>query len=447
MRFPRRTRRLRRSIGLVDAGELLQRGVETLRYTWLDNSNVIRSKAVNLRAAQGDLTTVVHVSQAQLAQPAVVDEVVLEAGLLRTRDLTLRPDWETLRPLPWHRGHAAVMCDFGDDVGVSEFCPRGFLQRMVSRSQGAGFDVLVGVEVEFALLRNDEAGMQPADTAGFAMDSAYDTSAGVIDRMVHALGEQGVPVAQFHPESGFGHWELSLAPLTPLAAADAIVAVRQTVRAIATEAGLEVSFLPVTSPTAAGCGLHLHMSLTGDSDHGLGQHGESFIAGVLDHLEPLLAVTAPSPLSPVRFRAHFSVGAFQGWGVGNKEAPLRVIPGANGGWRDVEFKAADATANPYTALGCLLAAGFDGVRRCLAAPPQLVGDPACLTVAERQALGISAMPQDPLTVLESYEKSDVLAEAMGESLHRVYGLVRADELRRLGALSFDEQVALLISRF
>ena len=232
-----------------------------------------------------------------------------------------------------------------------------------------------------------------------------------------------------------------------MAAADAIVAVRQTVRALAFEAGYEVSFLPVLAPTASGCGLHLHVSLTGDGDDGLGQHGEAFIAGVLDHLEPLLAATAPSPLSMVRFRPHFSVGAFQGWGVGNKEAPLRVITSASGAWRDVEFKAADTTANPYTALGALLAVGLDGVQRGSQLPPELEGDPGCLSVAEREVLGLRAMPQDSQAVLALVDKSEVLAEAMGEPLHRLYALVRADELRRLGELSFDEQVAVLVSRF
>ena len=452
----------------MEAADLLARGIHTLRYVWVDNSNVIRAKAVNLEVAGGSLDRAVHVSQSQLAQPAVADEVVLEAGLLRTRDLTMRPDWETLRVLPWHPGHAAVVCDFGDDEatgdddvaagdpvvegeaaapGVSAYCPRGFLQRMAARADAAGFDVLVGVEVEFALLRRGQAGLEPADTASFAMDSAYDANAGVIDRMVRALGEQGVPVAQFHPESGFGHWELSLAPLAPLAAADAIVAVRQTVRALAAEAGYEVSFLPVLSPTESGCGLHVHLSLTGDAGDGLGEHGGAFIAGVLDHIEALLAVTAPSPLSMVRFRPHFSVGAFQGWGVGNKEAPLRVIASAGGAWRDVEFKAADATANPYTALGALLAVGLDGVQRELALPPEIQGDPACLTAAERAAMRIRPMPQDSQAVLAVFAKSDVLAQAMGEPLHRVFGMVRGDELRRLGELSFEEQVALLVSRF
>lgn len=451
----------------MEAADLLARGIHTLRYVWVDNSNVIRAKAVNLEVASGSLDRAVHVSQSQLAQPAVADEVVLEAGLLRTRDLVMRPDWGTVRELPWHPGHAAVMCDFGDDdagdhavaardaaatgdaaaQGVSAFCPRGFLQRMAARATAAGFDVLVGVEVEFALLRRGDAGLEPGDTASFAMDSAYDLHEGLIDRMVRALGEQGVPVAQFHPESGFGHWELSLAPLPPLVAADAIVAVRQTVRALAVEAGYEVSFLPVLSPTESGCGLHLHVSLTGDAADGLGEHGGAFIAGVLDHLEPLLAVTAPSPLSMVRFRPHFSVGAFLGWGVGNKEAPLRVIASASGAWRDVEFKAADATANPYTALGALLAVGLDGVQRGAALPPEIEGDPACLTAAERDALGIRAMPHDSHAVLAMFGKSEVLTEAMGEPLHRVYAMVRADELRRLGELSFDEQVELLVARF
>ena len=476
MKFRLRSQPRRRSICFVDATELLQRGVHTLRYLWLDNSNIIRSKAVNLRVADGDLNSAVHVSQAQLAQPAVADEVVLETGLLRTRDLTLHPDWNTLRVLPWSEGSAAVMCEFtegpdangpdsdsldsdspdsvgpdpdGPDSEAQPRCPRGFLQRVVARSAADGFEVLIGVEVEFALLRSDAQGrLSPIDQAAFAMDSAYDGAGGaVMAQIISALGTQGLPVSQFHPESGHGHWELSLSPLTPLAAADAIVAVRQTVRAVAGQHGMEVSFLPLLSVAAAGCGLHLHVSLDGPGDSDMGTIGPAFIGGVLAHLEPLLAASAPSPLSLLRYRPHFSVGAFRGWGLGNKEAPLRVIAHRSGVWRDVEFKAADATANPYTAVGCLLAAGLDGVRQGLQPPPPLTGDPACLTPSERAQAGIVAMPHDPLNVLAMFTKSEVFAEAMGEHLHRTYAMVRADELHRLHDCSFDEQIAILMAKF
>lgn len=433
----------------MDVDALLSDGVESLRYTWVDNANVIRSKAVYLPTAkdlQTDLDSAVRVTQSQLAVPVVADEVVLEAGILRTKDLILRPDWATLRILPWAPTYASVICGFYDGEVPADLCPRGFAERMAARAGAAGWDVRVGLEFEFVLLREGESGLAPVDTTAFGMETAYELDDGVIGEIVAALHDQGIPVAQFHPESGFGHWEISLSPVGLLTAADAVVVVRRTVHAIAGRHGMVASFLPVMSPTAAGSGLHLHVSLTGDDSDGLGPDGPAFIAGLLANLPALVGVCAPSSLSPVRFRPHFSVGAYQGWGVGNKEAPLRVIPSAAGAWRDVEFKAADATANPYIALGCLIAAGLDGVARGLDLPAELVGDPALLTPAERAAEGIVDMPSSALAGLAAFTESDVFRDALGATFHRVYSMVREVELRRLCAMSFDEQVDLLLRR-
>ncbi len=46
------------------------------------------------------------------------------------------------------------------------------------------------------------------------------------------------------------------------------------------------------------------------------------------------------------------------WGVNNKEAPVRLCTLADSSSRDFEFKALDATANPYLALAALLTAGL-----------------------------------------------------------------------------------------
>ncbi len=50
--------------------------------------------------------------------------------------------------------------------------------------------------------------------------------------------------------------------------------------------------------------------------------------------------------------------------------------GAEEASTNVELKAADATCNPYLALGGLIAAGLDGVERGLAPPEPVDVDPA-----------------------------------------------------------------------
>lgn len=414
--------------------------VKSVRHLWVDHGAVIRGKTARSPGA-------VRISQAQMAIPVNADVVVAAAGLLPVHDVELVADWNSVRVLPFYPGHATVACDIYDGGAPWIHCPRGFLRRMDQRAHTAGLDVRCGVELEFTLLRAEAAGGQldGVDDTAFCMDAAFDHAGPIIDAIVASLEEQGLEVAQFHPESGPGQWEISLAPLPLLAAADAVIALRQTIRSLVTPHGLRPSFLPLLSPEGAGGGMHLHLSLRGDLP-GMGPDGEAFIAGVLEHLRELLAITAPSPISLQRFRPHYWVGAYAGWGVGNKEAPLRVVPDADGSWRDVEYKAADATANPFLALGCLVAAGLDGIGRGAVLPPPLQGDPGSFGEDERDALGAWPLAGHPRRALEAFASSGVLRAAMGEQFHSAHVAVRMADLDATQDWSFDAIRDLWLSR-
>lgn len=469
-------------------------GQRILRYLWVDNANMVRAKGVYLptvrRGIEADieatasaavdattpagaateqagpsaaavepgqeahladrLSRAVTISQAQFALPAMADTVVVAAGLLPTHDVWLAPDWSSLRALPYAPGHSAVACDAYDADQPWANCPRGFLRRMVVRAEAAGLTVQVGVELEFMLLDGaaaDAGQLVAADSTVYAQDSALDRQLRVVDDITSALEAQGVAVAQIHAESAPGQFEVSLTQLPPLAAADAVVIARQTIHAVARAHGLVASFLPIVDEAAGGSGMHVHLSITGDPADGLGAAGGSFIAGILDHLPAVLAVTAPTPMSLARFRPHFWVGAYQGWGVGNKEAPLRVVPGPSGAPRDVEFKAIDATANPYLAFGCLLAVGTDGVERGTVPPPAVEGDPGLLSEGERDDRGIASMPRDSAEVLDALAGDDVLGQAMGSAMAASYLAVKRAEAAELEAMDHTDRVRLLLERY
>ena len=417
--------------------------VRSVSHLWVDHGAVIRGKVARSPG-------VVRMSQAQMAIPVHADVVVPAAGLLPVHDVELVADWDALRMLPYRPGHAAVACDIYDGGQPWAHCPRGFLRRVDESAQKSGFHVRCGVEMEFTLLGEQHAdaqadGLVAVDDTTFCMDAAFDEAGDVIEEIVEAIEEQGLVVAQFHPESGPGQWEISLAPLPLLAAADGIVALRQTIRSIARKHQLRPSFLPLLTAQGAGGGMHLHLSLMGDSP-GLGPHGEEFCAGILDHLGELLGATAPSPISLMRFRPHYWVGAFAGWGVQNKEAPLRVVAGDDGSWRDVEFKAADATANPYIALGCVVAAGLDGVNKGAHLPPPLDGDPGLLPDSERAALNAWPLAGGPRESLAKFAASATLQDAMGQEFHSGYVAVRQADLDAIDGWSFEDIRDLWLSR-
>lgn len=440
-------------------------GVDVLRYRWIDFANVVRAKGLSLSgwehqtsagqdaeaAATSGLPTAVGISQAQYSLPVTVDAVVAETGLLPTHDLSLRPDFASLVRLPYVPGNAAVACDIVDRGEPWPVCPRTFLRRMAQRAADVGWQVRVGTELEFQLFRaqpwQQSGELVAADSTAFAQESGFDVHAAFLRELLATLAAQQVLVHQLHPESGGGQFEVSLRHLPPVAAADAVITARQSVHAVAAAHGLIASFLPVLAPDGVGSGMHVHLSVTGSDTDGLGEDRDAVVGGVLEHLPALLALTAPTPMSGIRFRPHYWAGAFQCWGYENKEAALRVTRSADGAVRDVEYKAMDATANPYLALGGLLAAAVDGAERRIVPPPPFDGDPGLLSQSQRTELGIAALPSSPAQPQAALAADEVLREAMGEQLHRTYLALKREESRQLEAMDFDSRTRLLLQRY
>ncbi|MGH9003725.1 MAG: glutamine synthetase family protein, partial [Acidimicrobiia bacterium] len=127
---------------------------------------------------------------------------------------------------------------------------------------------------------------------------------------------------------------------------------------------------------------------------------------------------------------HWS-SAFVCWGPDNREASVRVPSqfwGQEHASTNLEYKPADASANPYLAFGGLVAAGLDGLRQKLEPPAPIAVDPADLSEEERQAAGAARYPQTLGDALDALEGDWVLRDALGEPLTRAYLAVRRSEV-------------------
>ena len=133
----------------------------------------------------------------------------------------------------------------------------------------------------------------------------------------------------------------------------------------------------------------------------------SFVAGILSHLPALTAFTAPSPISYLRLQPHHWSSSYTWFGEQDREASLRICPVNRVGKADpaktfnIEYRPADATACPHLALGVMVRAGLEGIRRGLSAPPLFSGDPALLAPEERHALGLQRLPQSLVEALDT----------------------------------------------
>src|SRR5919201_1488997 len=175
-----------------------------------------------------------------------------------------------------------------------ELCPRTFLKSMVERAAFEGLSVQAAFEHEFYLAREVEPNrFVPADDSLCFSSDGMDRAAETIGAILDALDEQGLEPRQYYPELGPAQQELSIMHAPLLTAADRQIAVRETVRAIAQLHGLVASFAPKPFPDQAGSGCHIHLSAwRGERNAffdphgrlGLSQVGQSFVAGVLQHL-------------------------------------------------------------------------------------------------------------------------------------------------------------------
>jgi glutamine synthetase len=80
----------------------------------------------------------------------------------------------------------------------------------------------------------------------------------------------------------------------------------------------------------------------------------------------------------------------------------------------LEFRAPDASCNPYLAFSVILAAGLRGIEKEYPLAEETVTNLYQLTDSERMAEGIDTLPQSLSDALDEMERSDLVAEALGE---------------------------------
>ena len=432
-------------------------GTRFVRVVWCDNANVIRAKAVHAGAVDHHRLHGVGISIGQQGLPVMYDSVVPETGLGPVGEVRLVPDWSTFTPLPYAPGHSRVMGDMVLDGQPWDLCPRAFLKRMTEQAALFELVVVAAFENEFYLLRPTPDGVAPIDETVFASTLAMDVSRVLVDRIAEALIAQGLAVEQYYPESGPGQYEISIRHTGALHAADHQVAFRETVNAVALEHGLVASFLPKIFADKAGSGCHLHLSLWRDGrnivadveNHGaLSKTARSFIAGILRHLPALMAVTTPSPNSYRRLLPHCWSGAFRCWGVDNREAAVRVPSNPDGtGPTNFELKTMDATANPYLALGAVIAAGLDGVRRGLELSDPVTVDPGHIEEPERERRELERLPARLSEALDRLKRDEAILSAFGPGLSRAFVAVRYSEAAAFEGLELADEVKLLLRRY
>ncbi len=430
-------------------------GLRLVRFLWCGNDGTVRAKASAVHGLEERLRSGIGLTVAMQAMNAL-DQLQPVEGMGPVGEIRLVPDLASFRVLPYAPRSGAVVCDQVQlDGAPAPACQRDFLKRMAARLTERDARLDVAFENEFSLATQAEGRYEPLDSSLCFSTIGMIAAQDYVDELCGALEAQGIRLEQYYAELGPGQQEISTPPRPALEAADRQLFVRETVRGVAARHGMVASLAPKPWPDAAGNGCHLHFSLwdaagarnrfydPGASDS-LSAEARAFLAGVLEHLPGLCGLAAPSFNSYRRILPQFWAGAYTCWGHDNREATLRVpspFRGVEEASTNVEFKAADASSNPYVAVGGLIAAGLDGIERGLEPPAPVEADPSTIPEDEREQRGIVRLPATQEEALGALEADRVLMDALSPTLARSYLAVRRSEWAAYSAgdLAFEQR--------
>lgn len=351
-------------------------------------------------------------------------------------DLRLLPDPATAVDLPPDGAHPGMRLYLADMVSLDGSpwpCgPRDVLrQALADLDRHAGLRVTAAFEHEFFL-------EGPPPSTSFSLERFRRAEPFGSD-LVRLLEETGLEPETWLPEYGDDQFEITVRPTDGLAAADRAILLREIVRDLARRRQMRATFAPMRNPTGTGSGVHVHLGLHDAAGEPvlydptrpgrLSTVGARFAAGIVRHAAALTAWTSPSPISFLRLKPHR-------WSVGgaflaerNREALVRICPTSSIGGGDperqlhLEYRAADATANPWLVLAVLIRAGLQGLvgdyeeafvhpeslgDDVLDAAPRLPGSPGeALDALEADEVARSWFPPDLLSTQRSVVRGQV----------------------------------------
>lgn len=319
-------------------------------------------------------------------------------------DIVLMPDASTDVNIPFKGKAAERFCladIFTKDGEEWEFCPRNFLRRALKRLyEKTGCTLLASFEQEFVYTGASDEPRRPYALSSFREQGTFGPL------LLASLRAAGIRPDTFLSEFGPRQYEVTVAPATGIRAADEAVALRELARSLAVREGHRAIFSPMLQPDGVGNGTHIHLSLrdpdgnavmhAADRPYGLSVVGEQFIAGMLQHLPALTAITTPSVCSFYRLTPDRWAPTWANISAQDRAASLRVCPGSSAGSANqfnVEYRVADATACPYLALGALVHAGMDGIERQLEVPPESAVPFAAMDSAAKRESGMRPLPR------------------------------------------------------
>jgi glutamine synthetase len=355
-------------------------------------------------------------------------------------DFEMKPDFDTLRLVPWHPGTAMCMADllWHDDKPVAA-SPRQILRRQLDRLAERGWTAFAATELEFIVFRDTYEQAFHKRYQGLEPGNLYNVDYSILGtsrlepllgRIRREMARAGLQVENSKGECNFGQHEINFVYESALHAADTHTIYKNGAKEIASQEGMAITFM-AKYDQREGNSCHIHLSVRGeDGTPVFAEQPElfdRFLAGQLACLREMTLLKAPNINSYKRFAEGSFAPTAVAWGRDNRTCSMRVI--GEGQSLRIESRLAGGDVNPYLAIAAMIASGLHGIDNELELEPALEGNAYT-----------SDKPHVPSTLQEARElfaASDVARDAFGPDVVDHY-LNNADvELRAFEAAVTD----------
>lgn len=341
-------------------------------------------------------------------------------------DWLARPDYTTLRVVPWLEKTALVLADAvdestGDLVAVA---PRSVLRRQLEKAATLGFSVKMASELEFYLLRDTyEAahakGFQNLDRFGWYNEDYHllqATKAEPLYRLLrNQMSEAGVPVEFSKGEAAPGQHEVNIHYDDGLVSADRHALFKHGAKEMAALNGYGLTFMAKPDHTWTGTSGHIHVSLWDaaggrnlfydpDGPYSMSPKMRWFLGGLMACARELSLFVAPNVNSYKRYAVASWAPVQIIWGRDNRTCGFRVV--GHGQRLRVENRLPGGDTNPYLAYAAVIAAGLHGIERQIEPPAEFRGNGYAAT-------GVPRVPRSLYEAIEALAGSETARALFG----------------------------------
>ncbi|UJH70837.1 glutamine synthetase family protein [Ornithinimicrobium sp. INDO-MA30-4] len=428
------------------AEELAAQGIDVVRLGYSDIIGTDRGRDLLVSGFERTAGGGVAFCRSVYATTPMGDVVPIEGGLeAGLPDIIARPVLETTRALPWEPGVAHCIGElFNADGSPSEESPRNVLKRVAAAFAELDITPMIGPELEFYVLEKSETSENGWAPYGQAPGNVYvsglrgDPDNSLLDSLRN-LEKYGLDVVAANHEFSSGQFEINMWHSDALDAADRSHRFKAAVQELSRYHDKLATFMAKPYNDEGGSGFHLHFSAL-DSDgtpvfdgpnskDGLSDLAHHAIAGILAHAPALAALSNPTINSYKRFGPDTLAPWLIDWGLDNRSAMVRIPP-ERGKASRLELRLGDASANPYLAIGGMMAAAYLGVRDKLELQDPLEGYGYDVSKADM-------LPTSLGEALDALEADEAMVDLLGPAFTKTFVAYKRNEIERFNAFITD----------